>query len=463
MLYLYNTLTRKKEPFEPLKKGCVSLYTCGPTVYNFAHIGNLRTYVFEDILKRVLKFNGLKIKHIMNITDVGHLTSDADEGEDKMEKGAAREGKTAWDIAKFYTVAFIKDLKQLNILPPNTMPRATDHIKEQIALIKILEQKGFAYRTSDGMYFDTGKLADYGKLSPQNFKDKKAGARVEINKEKHSPWDFALWKFSPTSVKRQMEWKSPWGVGFPGWHIECSAMARAYLGQPFDIHCGGIDHIAIHHANEIAQSEAAYGTPLARVWMHGEFVVIGEQKKMAKSAGNFLTLAALKEKGFSPLAYRYLLLGTHYRSPLIFSFEALQNSQNALDALCSTVRNFEKPRIGCAEFEEKFKKAVNDDLNIPKALGIVWKLIKSSYPSHAKARSLLTFDTVLGLGLARILGRPYTVPARIRAIAEAREKARAARDWEESDTLRTQIEKAGYYIEDAPKGYKIKKNTYATR
>lgn len=457
MLSLYNTLTRKKEPFEPLKKTKVSLYTCGPTVYNFAHIGNLRTYVFEDILKRVLKYNGFKIKHIMNITDVGHLTSDADQGEDKMEKGAAREGKTAWKIAQFYTAAFIKDLKLLNILPPNAMPRATDHIKEQIALIKILEQKGFVYRITDGIYFDTGKLADYGKLSPQNFKDKKAGARVEINKEKHSPWDFALWKFSPQGAKRQMEWESPWGVGFPGWHIECSAMARSFLGQPFDIHCGGIDHIAIHHTNEIAQSEAAYGTPLARVWMHGEFVVIGPQEKMAKSQDNFLTLDALVKRGFSPLAYRYLLLGTHYRSPLAFSFEALRAAQNALDSLFGHVRELEKPRIGCAEFEEKFKNAINDDLNIPRALGIMWDLIKSKYPSRAKARSLLVFDTVLGLGFTRILGRPLAIPPPIRALAEAREKARMARDWTKSDTARKQIEEAGYYIEDAPHGYRIKK------
>ena len=457
MLSIYNTLARKKEPFHPLIKGHVSLYTCGPTVYNFAHIGNLRTYVFEDILKRVLQYNELKVKHVMNITDVGHLTSDADEGEDKMEKGAAREGKTAWNIAKFYTAAFKKDLKLLNILPADKMPRATDHIKEQIALIKILEKKSFAYRTSDGIYFDTGKLTDYGKLAAQNFEDKKAGARVEVNKEKHAPWDFALWKFSPKSAKRQMEWKSPWGVGFPGWHIECSAMSRAYLGQPFDIHCGGIDHIAIHHTNEIAQSEVAYDTPLARVWMHGEFVVIGEQEKMAKSAGNFLTLNALVKKSFSPLAYRYLLLGTHYRSPLAFSFEALQGAQNALDAIYDDVRGFEKPRIGCAEFEEKFKTAVNDDLNIPKALSVMWNLMKSAYPSHAKAQSLLKFDTVLGLGLARVLGHPLRIPARVHALAQAREKARAARDWAGSDSLRIQIKKMGYHIEDAPKGYKIKK------
>lgn len=457
MISLYNTFIHKKEPFEPLKKGRVSLYTCGPTVYNFVHIGNLRTYVFEDLLKRVLKYNGFKINHIMNITDVGHLTSDADEGEDKMEKGAAREGKTAWDIAKFYTAAFVKDLKLLNILPPDKMPRATDHIKEQIALIKILEQKGFAYRTTDGMYFDTGKLADYGKLSPQSFKDKKAGTRVKINKEKHSPWDFALWKFSPKGAARQMEWNSPWGVGFPGWHIECSAMARTYLGQPFDIHCGGIDHIAIHHTNEIAQSEAAYGVLLARVWLHGEFVVIGEQEKMAKSASNFLTLAALKKKGFSPLAYRYLLLGTHYRSPLSFSFEALQGAQNALDALYDMARGFEKPRVGCAEFEEKFLAAVNDDLNVPKALGITWELLKSDYPNYAKAQSLLKFDEVLGLGFKQLLGKLLRVPKRICALLEAREKARAARDWAESDALRKQIEKAGYRLEDTPKGYIIKK------
>ena len=293
-LYLYNTLTRRIEEFKSIKKNNVGLYTCGPTVYNFAHIGNLRTYVFEDILKRALAYNDYKVKHVMNITDVGHLTDDADEGEDKMEKGSAREGKTAWELAEFYTHAFRLDMEQLNIIKPSIWCRATDHIKEQINLIKKLEKKGFTYATSDGIYFDTSKLKDYGKLANLQNQELRAGVRVDVG-DKRSTTDFALWKFSPKLQKRQMEWKSPWGVGFPGWHIECSAMAMKYLGETFDIHCGGVDHIPVHHTNEIAQSEAAYDSSLANFWMHGEFLLMGNDK-MAKSGDNFVTLQTLKEK-----------------------------------------------------------------------------------------------------------------------------------------------------------------------
>src|SRR3989339_1773559 len=327
-LYLYNTLTRRIEEFKSIKKNNVGLYTCGPTVYNFAHIGNLRTYVFEDILKRALAYNDYKVKHVMNITDVGHLTDDADEGEDKMEKGSAREGKTAWELAEFYTHAFRLDMEQLNIIKPSIWCRATDHIKEQINLIKKLEKKGFTYATSDGIYFDTTKLADYGKLANLQNQELKAGARVDLG-EKRNAHDFALWKWSERSErhpegdqpksKRQMEWPAPFGagqgqtrMGFPGWHIECSAMSAKYLGQPFDIHCGGIDHVPVHHTNEIAQSEAAYDKPMANYWLHNEFINVGEGAKMAKSGDNFLTLALLKEKNIDPLAYRYLLLQTHY-------------------------------------------------------------------------------------------------------------------------------------------------------
>jgi len=335
-LKLYNTLSRKKEVFKPLKNKLVKLYTCGPTVYWYAHLGNLRTYIFEDILKRVLKYQGFKVIHLMNITDVGHLTSNQDIGEDKIEIAARKEKKSAWQIANFYTKKFKEDLKALNIIPPNLWAKATDYIKEQIDLIKILEKKGFTYKIEDGIYFDTSKLKTYGRLWPKKMKIK-AGARVEMVKGKKNPTDFALWKFSPKNIKRQMEWDSPWGKGFPGWHTECVAMAIKNLGINFDIHCGGVDHVLIHHTNEIAQSEAAFGKILARFWLHGEFLLLKEGR-MGKSEGNIITLADLKEKGFNPLAYRYLCLNSHYRSKLIFSWKALKGAQNALINLSEEIK-----------------------------------------------------------------------------------------------------------------------------
>jgi cysteinyl-tRNA synthetase len=305
-LFLYNTLSRSKEEFKPIKPGEVGLYTCGPTVYNFAHIGNLRTYIFEDILRRVLVYNGYRVKHVMNITDVGHLTGDRDMGEDKMEKGAQREGKTAWDIAEYYTQAFRQDIIRLNILEPDIWVKATDTIDEQIALVKTLEEKGYTYQTGDGIYFDTARFENYTKLSHQNLEALQEGARVEKNLEKRNATDFALWKFSPPDTQRQMEWDSPWGVGFPGWHVECSAMSMKFLNDQLDIHCGGTDHIDVHHTNEIAQSEAATGKAFFNFWMHGAFLIISGGKKMAKSEGNFLTLEnAFLKHGFSPLAYRF--------------------------------------------------------------------------------------------------------------------------------------------------------------
>jgi len=456
-LKLYNTLSRKIEEFRPIKKDRVGIYACGPTVYNYAHIGNLRAYVFEDILKRVLLYNDYAVKHIINITDVGHLTGDADEGEDKIEKGAAREGKTAWQIAAFYTKAFKKDLKILNILPPNKFPKATDNIKEQIALIKILEKKGFTYITSDGVYFDTSKLKDYGKLALLKKEDLKAGARIDLG-EKKNITDFALWKFSPEGQKRQMEWKSPWGVGFPGWHIECSAMSVKYLGQPFDIHCGGIDHVPVHHTNEIAQSEAANGKPLAHYWLHGEFVLMGEDK-MAKSTGNFVTLQTLQTKNFSPLAYRYLLLQTHYRKQLAFSWEALQAAQNGLNHLYNIVKSWGKAGVGCAEYEQKFLEAVNNDLDTPGALAIMWDLIKNPiYPPFAKRRTILKFDKVLGLGLAKLpKEKKAELPQEVQNLVNARNEARAHKKWSKSDELRKQIEDLGYMVKDTPDGAEISK------
>jgi len=342
MLKIYNTLTKQKEEFKPIKTGWfrkVGLYTCGPTVYNFAHIGNLRSYIFEDILKRVLKYNGYKVKHVMNITDVGHLTSDADEGEDKMEKGAKREGKTAWEIAEFYTQAFKSNLHDLNIIEPDVWCKATDHIKEQIKLVQKLIDRGFTYETSDGIYFDTTKIDDYGKMANLKNQELQAGVRVDIG-EKRNAHDFALWKWSSPNChpelvsgslpKRQMEWSAFNHIGFPGWHIECSAMSMKYLGEQFDIHCGGIDHIPVHHTNEIAQSESVTGKkPWVKYWMHGEFLLTGSDK-MAKAGDNFLTLQTLKDKNINPLAYRYLLLQTHYRKQLTFSWEALEAAESGL-------------------------------------------------------------------------------------------------------------------------------------
>ena len=338
-LYLYNTLTRKKEEFKPIEKGQVGLYTCGPTVYNYAHIGNLRTYLFEDILKRILLYNDYKVKHVMNITDVGHLTGDRDMGEDKLEIGAKREHKTAWEIAEFYTQAFRQDIKKLNILEPDVWCKATDYIKEQIDLIKILETKGYTYKTADGVYFDTAKFKDYTRLSRQNLEALKAGARIEKNPEKKNPTDFALWKFSPKDSKRQMEWASPWGVGFPGWHIECSAMSLALLKNQLDIHCGGVDHINIHHTNEIAQSQTATDQKFFNFWLHGAFLNIAGGKKMAKSQDNFLTLEnALIKKSIDPLAFRFVCLQTHYRKPMEYSEAGIKNAQSGLEHLYNQVK-----------------------------------------------------------------------------------------------------------------------------
>jgi cysteinyl-tRNA synthetase len=452
MLKLFNTLTRKKEEFTPLVKNRVGIYSCGPTVYDFAHIGNLRAFLFADILKRTLLYNGFEVKHIMNITDVGHLTGDRDMGTDKLEQAAREKQKSAWELASYYTDAFLHDLKSLNILNADKFPKATDHIKDMIKLIEVLEKKGFTYRTTDGIYFDTGKLPDYGKLAKLDIEGLREGARVEVNPDKRSPTDFALWKFSPSDSKREMEWQSPWGVGFPGWHIECSAMSTKYLGQPFDIHTGGIDHIPVHHTNEIAQSEAAYGKPLANVWLHSEFVVIDETR-MGKSEGNLLTLEELQKRGYSSLAYRYFALQAHYRSKLNFTWEALEGAQNALNNLYAAIAEYKEPQIGCAEFESQFLEAINDDLDTPKALAVMWEVVHSDYPGEAKLQSILQFDKVLGLSLAetrRKLLKP--IPDDVEKLKNQRDKAREEKKWQLSDELRKKIKKSGYIAKDTDHG-----------
>jgi len=459
-LYLYNSLTRSKVEFKAVQPGQVGLYTCGPTVYNFAHIGNLRTYIFEDILRRVLLYNGYRVKHVMNITDVGHLTGDRDMGEDKMERRALREGRTAWEIAEFYTQAFKNDIKNLNILPPDIWVKATDTIDEQIALIKTLEEKGYTYRTSDGVYFDTSKFKDYTKLSHQKLESLQEGARVEKNPEKRNPTDFALWKFSPHGVQRQMEWDSSWGVGFPGWHLECSVMSMKFLGDQLDIHCGGTDHIDVHHTNEIAQSEAATGRPFFKWWMHGAFLIIAGGKKMAKSEGNFLTLDhAFVKAGIHPLVYRFAAFQTHYRKPMEYSDESVQAARNGLSHLQNQIRQIagagaDPQNNISAEHKNKFLEAVNDDLNMPRAMAAVQELLKSNINDGQKYTTILDFDRVLGLNLDN-LAQHEDLPSEVQKLVDARQKARDAREWEASDRLRDEIQALGYMVQDTPEGMKV--------
>lgn len=481
-LFLYNTLSRKKEEFKPIIDNKVGLYTCGPTVYNFAHLGNLRTYIFEDILKRALVYNGYEVKHVMNITDVGHLTGDADMGEDKLEVGAKREGKTAWEIAEFYTEAFKKDLQVLNIVSPTIWCKATDNIPEQIKIIEDLEKKGYTYKTSDGVYFDTSKFKDYTKLSHLDLETLKEGARVEKNMEKKNPTDFALWKFSipqPNPIprsgrgqalgkereikgRRQMEWPSPWGVGFPGWHIECSAMSLKFLDGQLDIHCGGIDHINVHHTNEIAQSEAATGKPFFNFWLHGAFLNIAGGKKMAKSEENFLTLEnALLKKEINPLVYRFAALQTHYKKPMEYSEVSIKSAENGLNHLYNQVRGL-NAQNAAGEISDNYKilflAAINDDLNMPQALAVVQELLKSELSDEEKLATVLDFDKVLGLKFGEIINtKEEEFSEDIKELIEQREKARAEKQWLDSDALRAEIESRGYVVEDSKEGMKVRK------
>ncbi len=478
-IYFYNTLTRNKEEFKPLKKGSVKMYSCGPTVYWRAHLGNFRTYIFEDILKRVLEYNGYQVKSVMNFTDVGHLTSDADTGEDKIELAAKKEKKTAKEIADFYIDAFCQDAAALNIMPPTIYCRASEHIKEQIELIKILEQKNFTYKTEDGIYFDTSKLPDYGYLARLNLEGQKSGARVPLASCKKNPHDFALWKFTPPGVKRLQEWESPWGKGFPGWHLECSAMSQKYLGRQFDIHCGAIDLIPIHHTNEIAQSQAAYGQIPARFWLHGEFLLL-DNNKISKSAGDNITVEKIAYK-FNPLAFRYLTLTAHYRSPLNLTWESMESSQSALKHLqeiflslkTSSDKKFWQIKLASfftlgekrksltslfkkyQEYKENFLKAINDDLNIPKALGLTWQMTEdANLPATLKLKLLSNFDRIFGLKLGEIT--PPEIPEEIKTMIKQREKFRQEKNWEKADSIRKEIEKNGWLVEDTPQGPKLK-------
>jgi cysteinyl-tRNA synthetase len=453
-LSLYDTYQRAIRLFAPLRPDHVGLYCCGPTVYDYAHIGNLRTYIFEDLLRRVLQFNGYTVRHVVNITDVGHLVSDADEGEDKMEKGSRRAGESAWALAERYTQAFQADMRALNLLEPTLWCRATDHIAEQIAFIATLEQKGYTYRTADGIYFDTSRQDRYGYLARLDHAGLQAGKRVGLG-DKRQPTDFALWKFSPPEQQRQMEWDSPWGRGFPGWHIECSAMSAKYLGPWFDIHCGGEDHIPVHHSNEIAQTEACHGTRLANFWMHGYFLQLGEAK-MSKSSGDFLRLQTLIDQGFDPLAYRYLCLTAHYRRQLNFSWEALAAAQSALNRLRELYWRWPSGGGGNEGWLKRFRAQINQDLNLPRALALVWELVKSPLPDEVKRATLDGCEPVLGLRLSEWLpAAELPIPAEVQALAEQRQRARSAKQWAEADALRARIAELGFQVEDTSTEFKL--------
>lgn len=459
---LYNTLTRKIEEIKPLQTPEVRIYTCGPTVYDYPHVGNWFTYIREDILIRTLKASGLQPKWVMNITDVGHLVSDADDGEDKLEKGARREGKTAWDVAKVYTDYFVKGLERLNILQPDYLPRATDHIKEQIELIQQLEEKGFTYTISDGVYYDTSKFPQYADFARLDLDEQEAGKRVDFNPEKRNVADFALWKFSPTDHKRDMEWDSPWGTGFPGWHIECSAMSMKYLGETLDIHAGGIDHVPVHHTNEIAQSEAVTGKPFARHWMHSNHITI-EGEKVSKSLGNGITLEDIEAKGISLEAFRLHVLESHYRSQSKFSWESLQAAQNRLNDLRALAALQWQPKDGLSDTSSfvlsdvtsELAAALQDDLNTPSALARLSEISTELQTLPIAPGRLAEFRDML-TSLDRLLGLHLSDEADIsaeqkQAVAD-REQARAEKNWTESDRLRDQLTEQGIGLRDTPHG-----------
>lgn len=449
---LYNTLTTKIEEIETIKENEVSMYHCGPTVYDYLHIGNMKMYLFADILRRTFEFSGYTIKQVINITDVGHLVSDSNDGEDKMEKSAVENNKTAKEIADFFINIFFDDLKKMNIETTGTIfPKATDTIPEQIILIQKLESEGHTYKTEDGIYFDVSTFPDYGKLGNIDLEGLQAGKRIEFNKEKHTPYDFALWKFSPKNKIRQQEWKSPWGVGFPGWHIECSAMAQKYLGNTFDIHTGGIDHIPGHHNNEIAQSECANHAPLAHIWMHGAFMN-WKDKKMSKSDGTFITLTDLENQNISPLSYRYFLLQARYSQPLFFEIEDIKASQTAYYRLKNRIQDILKNNIVIDENSiiKKMAGIIENDLDTPKLLAYLWDLVNEE---NINKKIIEKFDSILGLKLLK----QDNIPEEILALKVERDLARSNKDFTKSDELRDKIKNLGYEVLDTPDGTKIKK------
>ncbi len=444
---IYNTMSRSVEEFTPQNPPNVGLYACGPTVYDYQHIGHMRRYVGDDILIRVLKFNNFKVHHVMNITDVGHLVSDADEGEDKMEKGAKKFGMGVWDIAKKFEAQFKDSCQLLNISLPKDLMHATDYIRDQIDLIRKIEEKGFTYKTTDGIYFNTSRFPDYFKLSRQNPKKLKAGVRVDLGEKKNIS-DFALWKFSPKDEKRQMEWDSPWGKGFPGWHIECSAMSMKALGESFDIHTGGVDHIDIHHTNEIAEAQAVTGKPFVKYWVHHAFLTV-EGQKMSKSLGNTYTAEDIVKKGFDPLSLRYLYLQTHYRQEMNFTWEALEAAQIALNKLRN---HYLQSTSGDSSLPSGFEQAINDDLNISSALSVVWENINS-----LNKDSLDRADGFFGLHLSEFREEKIDVPDKVQNLLDKCVKLRKEEKFEEADKVRDEIEDLGFSVEDSAQGPKLNK------
>jgi cysteinyl-tRNA synthetase len=463
-LVLYDTRTRAKRPFAPIEPGHARVYTCGPTVYATQHLGNLRPYLFADLLKRALLGEGLRVTHVINITDVGHLTSDADSGEDKMERAAARAGKSAAEIARFYTEKWLRDRRRLRCLEAEVYCRASDHIAEQIALAERLEARGYTYRIADGLYFDTSKFPRYAELARLDLAGQEAGARIGDVEGKRHPQDFALWKFAAPGVRRQQEWDSPWGRGFPGWHLECSAMSVRYLGEHFDIHTGGVDHVAVHHTNEIAQSECAFGVhPWVEFWLHNEFLDLGGEK-ISKSKGHTLALDDLVERGFEPLAYRYFFLQAHYRQQQQFSFEEMEAAatgyRRLLGVACEVRAAAGEPEAGeqgpVAALREEFWGAVRDDLNAPRALAVAWKAARSPLGAAAKRALLLDFERWLGLGLDSETPAEAARESdpRIDALVAERQAARAARDFARADAIRDQLRAEGVEIDDTKEGAK---------
>ena len=460
-IYLYNTLTRQKEVFKPIDESEVRMYSCGPTVYYNAHIGNLRAYLFMDNLRRMLKYNGYKLKHVMNITDVGHLTSDADEGEDKMMVASKRENKSPWEIAKHYTDLFLQDIDKLNIDRPEIIAKATEHIDIMEQYVKKIIENGYTYQTEDTVYFDTSKLPNYGILSGKKLDEQQAGARVNFDNNKKNVSDFALWIKAPK--EHIMQWDSFFGRSYPGWHLECSAMGYKYLGEEFDIHTGGIDHIPIHHENEIAQAEGFCGKIPAKFWMHVNFLKVNGGK-MSKSLNNLYTLDDLKEKGYEPEVYRMFNFSSSYRTPINFTWEAMDANKKALAKLREGYQehlngNDDNKEIDSLvkKYEEDFHKAINDDLNMPLAMSVVWEVVKAPYKSPIFAELLRKFDTVLGLNVDKVVAKEKEeIPEEIQALAEKRKIARENKDWAESDRLRDEIQAKGYSIKDTKEGYEIK-------
>jgi len=467
MIKFYNTRTKKLEEFKPVKESEVGIYSCGPTVYWNQHIGNMYAFCQWDFLVRFLRHKGYKVTWVMNITDVGHMTSDADTGDDKMEKGAKREGVSVWDIANKYIVQFLESMDLVNIKRPDVLCRATEHIQEQIDLIKKIEANGFTYKTKTGLVFDTSKFPGYSDFAKLDLNKQKAGSRVEVDPEKKKPWDFLLWVTNqPNHI---MQWDSPWGRGFPGWHIECTAMSVKYLGEAFDFHTGGKEHVPVHHTNEIAQAYGVFGHQTANFWLHNEWLMLKEGK-LSKSGGETILVTDLIEKGYNPLALRYLFLNSHYRQGLNFDFQALDSAQNAYNNLTALYRDLksEKGREIISEDDPEkinkyrvgFEDALSDDLNAPQALAVTWQVAKSDLPAPDKLDLIMEFDQVLGLDLESTSAKASAdkkVPEEVKELVKKREEARKAGNWEEADKRREEIKNKGYLVEDSQEGTKVTK------